>query len=181
MVEHLDSDVPQVSILYKDIPNFSQCTGPGHVGKLVFGNIGGVNVVCMEGRFHLYEGFSQEQITYPVRTMAKLGIKILIVSNAAGCLIPEWNIGDIALINDHINFLFANPLIGPNENLFPPHSERFVSMDNCYDPKLRAIAKQVGEKQNQILRDGVLIPFNGPSFETCLTLLFDSDFFMYSG
>lgn len=147
---------------YSDIPNFPISTVEGHSGKLIFGNLGGKNVVAMKGRFHYYEGYNMSQVTFPVRVMKLLGIKTLFVSNASGGMNPEFEIGDLMIINDHINLL-PNPLIGPNINEFGP---RFPDMSKPYDPilmsKAEAIAKELGIKVHR----GCYVGTTGPTFET---------------
>ncbi|KAA6382466.1 MAG: purine-nucleoside phosphorylase [Streblomastix strix] len=166
MGTQLDATPAPTVIPYSDIPHFARSTVQGHAGNLILGNINGVPVICMQGRFHYYEGWSMKQITYPVRVFAFLGVKILIVSNAAGCLIKEWKVGDIGLITDHIGFQGATPLMGPNKDFFPPHSVRFPDMMNCYDANLREEVKKTSEKMGVLLREGVYCAMAGPSFET---------------
>ena len=170
MGEKFDATPAKIVIPYSEVPYFARSTVPGHAGNLILGYIGGVPVICMQGRFHYYEGYSMAQVTYPVRVMAKIGISCLVVSNAAGCVVPEWKVGDIALITDHINFSGTNPLIGPNKDLFPPHSVRFPDMGNCYDAKLRELVNEVAVKKGISLREGVYWGMSGPSFETSLLL-----------
>jgi purine-nucleoside phosphorylase len=166
MGDQLDESPPKVVIPYSEVPHFAKSTVIGHAGNLLLGYINKIPVVCMQGRFHFYEGYSMDVLTYPVRVMAKMGIKGLVVSNAAGCLMPEWSVGDIALITDHINFMGTNPLIGPNKDLFPPHSTRFPDMSDAYDRKFRDVVKDVAVKRDLKLREGVYIAFTGPSYET---------------
>ncbi|KAK2952411.1 putative Purine nucleoside phosphorylase 1 [Blattamonas nauphoetae] len=166
MGDQLDATPAKIVIPYSEVPNFAVSTVAGHAGNLILGHINGVPVVCMQGRFHYYEGYSMGVVTFPVRVMAKLGIQILIVSNAAGCVMKDWAVGDIALITDHINFQGTNPLIGPNKDYFPPHSTRFPDMSDCYNEKLRETVKKVAAKQNIALREGVYWGMTGPSFET---------------
>ncbi|KAK2945792.1 putative Purine nucleoside phosphorylase 1 [Blattamonas nauphoetae] len=164
--EQLDLNPPPCIIPYSEIPHFATSTCPGHVGKLLIGFISGVPVMCMQGRFHYYEGYSLPVLTYPVRVMAQLGIKVLVVSNCSGCFRPEWKTGDIGLITDHINNFATNPLIGQNKDFFPPHSTRFPDMSNCYDADLREKAKEIARTQNLILREGVYFANPGPMYET---------------
>ena len=133
------------SIPYKDIPNFPVSTVEGHQGKLIFGLLGSKKVIAMQGRFHFYEGYTMSQIVFPIRVMKFLGITKLIVSNASGGVNPNFEIGDIMIINDHINLFPTNPLIGPNiEEL----GTRFPDMSDAYDPKLIALAQLVSNELN---------------------------------
>lgn len=152
-----------IYISYGDIPGFVTSTAPGHKGRLIIGNVNGKTVLCMQGRFHYYEGYSPSEITYPVRVMSKLGIKKLIVTNAAGGLKTEFTPGDLMIINDHINFMRINPLIGKNEEDFGP---RFQDMTYGYDLEMRNIVKEVGKDLNLDLKEGVYVGTTGPSFET---------------
>ena len=147
---------------YKDIPNFPVSTVEGHSGKLIFGKLGNKRVMAMQGRFHFYEGYSMQQVTFPVRVMKALGITTLFVSNAAGGMNPEFKIGDIMIITDHIN-LMPNPLVGPNIAELGP---RFPDMHNCYDKALRAKATAIAEREGIKLQYGVYVGGTGPTFET---------------
>ncbi|MCR5455262.1 MAG: purine-nucleoside phosphorylase [Bacteroidales bacterium] len=148
---------------YKDIPNFPVSTVMGHKGQLVFGNLCGKKVVAMQGRFHFYEGYTMQQVTFPVRVMKALGIKLLVVSNAAGGMNPTFKCGDIMIITDHINHFGTNPLIGPNiEELGP----RFPEMSEAYDSRFVKLAFEVGKEFNIHLQKGVYIGVTGPTFET---------------
>ncbi|MBU6430739.1 MAG: purine-nucleoside phosphorylase, partial [Cyanobacteria bacterium REEB65] len=123
-----------VSIPYAEIPHFPVSTAPGHAGNLVFGSLGGQDVVMMQGRFHTYEGYSQQEVTYPIRVMKALGCQSLIVTCACGGLNKEFNAGDLMLITDHLNMTGSNPLIGPND---PEMGPRFPVMFDAYRPELR--------------------------------------------
>ena len=151
------------SISYEDIPNFPVSTVEGHQGKLIFGELGGKNVVAMQGRFHFYEGYSMNEVVFPVRVMKFLGIKKLVVSNASGGVNPNFEIGDIMIINDHINLFPINPLIGPNINAL---GTRFPDMSDAYDPilikKIQSIAKELNIK----VVNGVYAGLTGPTLET---------------
>ncbi len=150
------------TIPYEEIPNFAVSTVEGHSGKLIFGELGGKNVVVMQGRFHYYEGHSMHQVTLPVRVMKFLGIQKLFVSNAAGGVNAGFEIGDLMIINDHIN-LFPNPLIGKN---YPELGPRFPDMSDAYDKDLIAKAKQVASLNNIKVQEGVYLGLTGPTFET---------------
>lgn len=147
---------------YSDIPGFPVSTVKGHQGRLIFGKLNSKNVVAMQGRFHYYEGYSMEQITFPVRVMKELGIKRLFVSNASGGLNPTYEIGTLMVISDHINLL-PNPLIGPNDERF---GTRFPDMSHPYDPKLIDLAFDVAKQHSITLKKGVYVGTTGPTFET---------------
>jgi len=150
-------------IPYKDIPHFPTSTVKGHKGTLVCGRIAGSMVLAMEGRFHLYEGYSPYETTFPIRVMSGLGIKYLFVSSAAGGLNPSFKPGDLMIVIDHINLTGKNPLIGPNMGEFGP---RFPDMSQAYDPELIDLAKKKALQQNITLNQGVYIGISGPSLET---------------
>jgi len=134
-----------------------------HAGRLLCGTLGGKTVVAMQGRFHLYEGYSAQQVAFPVRVMRELGARTLVVSNACGTLHPLWNAGEIMLIADHINLLGTNPLIGANDEALGP---RFPDMSAPYDAELREIARDVAREQKIVLREGVYVAITGPALET---------------
>jgi len=152
----------RIEIDYKDIPNFPVSTVEGHAGKLIFGELGGKKIVAMKGRFHFYEGYGAEQVALPVRVLKYLGIKCLFLSNAAGGVNPEFQIGDIMIITDHINLL-PNPLIGPNDDRIGP---RFPDMGVAYDKSLITKAVQIAEKNNIRIHKGIYLSTTGPTFET---------------
>lgn len=152
-----------VFIDYKDLPGFPVSTAPGHMGRFVAGKLSGHTVLCMQGRLHYYEGHAMSAIALPVRVMKALGIRRLIVTNACGGVNYDFNVGDLMVIDDHINMLGTNPLIGPNADEFGP---RFCDMSRAYDPALRALADQAGEALGVPLRHGVYLGYTGPSFET---------------
>ena len=152
-----------VEIPYRDIPNFLVSTAPGHAGKLIFGTLEGRRVVCMSGRFHSYEGYSFEQLVIPVRVLKLLGIKMLIVTNAAGAMNKSYNAGDVMVIKDHIKMTGASPLCGPNVAEFGP---RFFDVTNMYDKDLRAIAMECAKETPLTVHEGVYFFFTGPQFET---------------
>ncbi|MFQ7114656.1 purine-nucleoside phosphorylase [Hallella bergensis] len=147
---------------YKDIPNFPVSTVEGHAGRLIFGKLGGKDIMAMEGRFHYYEGYTMKEVTFPERVMYELGIETLFVSNAAGGMNPEFGIGDLMVITDHINFFPEHPLHGPNF----PTGPRFPDMHQPYDCKLIALADELAKEKNLKLQHGVYVGVQGPTFET---------------
>jgi len=153
-------------IPYEDIPGWPLSTVHGHAGQLVIGTLEGCRVVTQQGRAHFYEGYTMQQITFPIRVMYYLGVKTLILTNAAGGLNQEFQIGDLMLIEDHINLpgmTGSNPLIGPNEEAIGP---RFLGMVHTYDHDLRMLARQVADDAAITLHNGVYLCVSGPSFET---------------
>jgi len=150
-------------IPYKEIPNFPVSTVKGHKGALMFGKINNVDVVVLSGRFHYYEGYPMETVTYPEMVFAGLGIKTLILSNAAGGMNPTFQVGDIMVIRDHINFFGTNPLLGPNDDTLGP---RFPNMSEVYSKRLRKLAHQKAKENDIHLQEGVYIGVTGPCFET---------------
>lgn len=151
-----------VVISYAEIPHFVQSTAVGHAGNLIVGKLGDKTVLAMQGRFHYYEGYTMQQVTFPVRVMKLLGIRNLFVSNAAGGINPSFKVGDLMIIRDHINLL-PNPLIGPNLSGFGP---RFPDMTRAYDPEFIRIAEQTAAANGIALKKGVYVGLTGPSFET---------------
>ncbi len=147
---------------YSSIPGFPVSTVEGHKGRMIFGEIEGRRVVAMQGRFHYYEGYTMQQVTFPVRVMQQLGIKSLFVSNASGGINTSFTVGDLMVITDHIN-LMPNPLIGKNMAELGP---RFPDMHNCYDKELRAAATKIAEEEGIKLQYGVYVGGTGPTFET---------------
>jgi purine-nucleoside phosphorylase len=152
----------RIVIPYSEIPNFAQSTAIGHKGNLIFGKLGGKDVVAMQGRFHYYEGYGMEQVTMPVRVMKVLGIKYLFVSNAAGGVNFDYKVGDLMVIRDHIN-LMPNPLIGKNLEEFGP---RFPDMTRPYDLKLIALFEKIAAEKQIPLKKGVYLAGTGPTYET---------------
>lgn len=150
-------------IPYKEIPYFPVSTVESHLGNLVFGKLGNKNVVAMQGRFHLYEGYTPYQVVFPIRVMKFLGINILIESNAAGGLNPLFNRGDLVIITDHINLTGQNPLVGENDERF---GSRFPDMSSPYSTELIEIAEKVGIEEKIPLKKGVLVGLLGPNLET---------------
>jgi purine-nucleoside phosphorylase len=148
---------------YDEIPNFPVSTVLGHKGALVFGTIGDKKVVAMQGRFHFYEGYSMKEVTFPVRVMKYLGVGKLIVSNASGGVNPNYNVGSIVIIKDHINMAPEHPLRGKNDERFGP---RFVNMSEPYSRKMIAKAKEIAVDLNIEVHDGIYLGLQGPTFET---------------
>lgn len=153
----------EYTLPYIEIPNFPVSTVEGHKGALVFGTIGDKKVVAMQGRFHYYEGYSMQEVTFPVRVMRYLGINKLIVSNASGGVNPNYKVGDIVIINDHINLVPEHPLRGKNDERF---GSRFVNMSEPYSRKMIAQAKELAQKNNIEVKDGIYLGLQGPTFET---------------
>ena len=153
---------PQV-VDYTEIPNFLRSTAPGHAGKLIFGTIAGKNVVCMSGRFHSYEGYGFEQLAMPIRVLKLLGVRLTILTNAAGGVNESFRPGDVMIIKDHIMFGGYNPMRGENAAEFGP---RFFDVTNMYTASLRDIAKQCAEKSSLTVHEGVYFFMQGPAFET---------------
>ena len=137
-------------------------TVEGHAGKLIFGKLGGKDIMAMEGRFHFYEGYSMKEVTFPERVMYELGIRTLLVSNAAGGMNPKFKIGDLMIINDHINFFPEHPLRGKN----CPPGPRFPDMHEAYDHELIALADKIAEEKGISVQHGVYVGVQGPTFET---------------
>lgn len=157
-----DSIETAYALDYASIPGFPVSTVQGHKGRLIFGTLGGKRIVAMQGRFHYYEGYTMQQVTFPVRVMKLLGIKTLFVSNASGGINPTFRTGDLMVITDHINLL-PNPLIGKNIDELGP---RFPDMHNCYDKALIAQATRIAAEENIKLQYGVYVGGTGPTFET---------------
>lgn len=151
------------SISYGGIPGFPLSTVESHEGRLLFGTLGDRPIVAMQGRFHRYEGYTPQQIAFPVRVMRALGAETLLVSNACGGMQPFWRAGDLVLIADHINLLGDNPLIGPNDEALGP---RFPDMSECYSGELRALAREAARDLKITLREGVYVAVTGPNLET---------------
>ncbi|HJU73245.1 MAG TPA: purine-nucleoside phosphorylase [Gemmatimonadaceae bacterium] len=151
------------TIDYADIPGFPLSTVESHTGRLLCGTLGGKRVVAMQGRFHRYEGYTLQQVTFPVRVLRALGAETLIVSNVSGGMEPNWRAGDLMLIADHINLLGDNPLVGVNDDRLGP---RFPDMSAPYDAELRALARDVARREGITLREGVYVALSGPSLET---------------
>lgn len=152
-----------VKIPYESIPDFPVSTVEGHAGQLVFGMINGVQVVAMQGRFHYYEGYSFDKVTFPVRVMKELGVETIFVTNAAGGVNESFSPGDLMLISDHINNMGSNPLIGPND---PKLGVRFPDMSESYSKELRSVARKTAEKLQIKIQEGVYVGNTGPTYET---------------
>ncbi len=159
LVQKIDIDF---TVSYEDIPNFPVSTVEGHHGRLIFGKLSQKKVVAMQGRFHFYEGYSIEEVTLPVRVMKQLGIKQLIISNASGGVNPDYEIGDLMILNDHIN-LIPSPLVGPNLDTFGP---RFPDMSTTYDKTLVQTALSIGRENGYRIFEGVYAAVTGPCLET---------------
>lgn len=151
------------NIPYGEIPGFVESKVEGHAGQLVLGTLEGVPVYLMQGRYHYYEGHPIQEIVFPVQVMANMGTEVMIVTNASGAVNEEFDVGDITLITDHINFLGNNPLIGVHA---PEVGPQFVDMTYAYDPELQDLAREEAEKQGMTLREGVYVASMGPSYET---------------
>ncbi len=150
-------------VAYGDIPHFPVSTVEGHKGKLIFGTLSGKKIVAMAGRFHYYEGYSAQDVVYPIRVMKALGIHTLFLSNAAGGVNPAYKVGDLMIIRDHISFFTPNPLIGKND---PAMGPRFPDMSEPYNKKLVARAREIAGRNNFPINEGVYVAVTGPTFET---------------
>ncbi|SEN20856.1 purine-nucleoside phosphorylase [Lihuaxuella thermophila] len=157
-----------VVVPYGKIPHFPVSTVEGHAGQLVIGKLGGKTVVAMQGRFHFYEGYSQQEVVFPVYVMKALGIRMLIATNAAGGMNANFRPGDLMVITDHLNMTGSNPLIGPNEEELGP---RFPDMSAAYTPELRELAFLVARKQDVQLQQGVYAGVSGPTYMTPAELI----------
>jgi purine-nucleoside phosphorylase len=152
-----------ISVPYSVIPNFPEATVEFHKGNLIFGNIGSLKVIAMQGRFHYYEGYSVQQITFPIRVMKELGVQYLFLSNAAGGMNPSYKKGDLVLLEDHVNMLPDNPLRGLSD---PAFGQRFVDMSQPYDIQLMNLIETSAVLQNTIIKKGVYVSVMGPNLET---------------
>lgn len=153
----------ELEIPYDRIPHFPVSTVEGHSGKFILGKLGGKEILAMQGRFHFYEGYSMQQVTFPIRVMKALGIKTLFVSNAAGGINPTFEIGDLMMITDHINRFPEHPLRGKNYNELGP---RFPDMSDAYSRRLRTLAKTIAQELGINLKEGVYVGTSGPTYET---------------
>ena len=152
-----------IEVAYKDIPNFLLSTAPDHAGKFIFGTLAGKKMMCMSGRFHFYEGYEYQQLVAPVRVMKLMGVKRLIVTNAAGAVNEGYRPGEIMMIKDHIKMTGASPLCGPNDESFGP---RFFDMSDAYSKDMRAVARECAKRHEIKVHEGVYFFFTGPQFET---------------
>jgi purine-nucleoside phosphorylase len=159
----IDEIEVEKEVAYADIPHFPVSTVEGHKGKLVFGKLSGKTVVAMAGRFHFYEGYSAQDVVFPIRVMKLLGVETLLLSNAAGAVNSTYNVGDIMIISDHISFFTPNPLIGKNIDEFGP---RFPDMSEPYKRSLIQKAKAIASAHNIDIKEGVYVSVTGPTFET---------------
>jgi purine-nucleoside phosphorylase len=150
-------------IPYSELPHMPLARVPGHAGNLCFGQIGAVDVVCLQGRVHLYEGHDVHAVVHGVRTMARLGVRVVLLTNAAGGLDPTWSPGDLMVVTDHLNLMATSPLVGPNDERFGP---RFPDMTQAYDRDVRSKLFQVAKQTGLALREGVYAGLLGPSYET---------------
>ena len=148
---------------YGEVPYMNRSTVQGHKGRFVVGTFGGKEVICMQGRLHGYEGNTSQEVAFPIWLMHWLGVKTLITSNAAGAINESYNVGDLCIMTDHINFTGRNPIVGLEPNDIAP---RFFSMLNCYDPELRKLAHRIADEQGVSVQEGVYLGLKGPSFET---------------
>jgi purine-nucleoside phosphorylase len=158
-----------VFVPYGEIPHFPQSTVEGHSGRIVAGLLGGVPVVVMQGRVHYYEGYTRQQVTFPMRVLGQLGLETVILTNAAGGINAHYQIGDLVLLSDHINYLGFNPLVGPNEPRFGRDAAsglRFFDMTEAYSVQLRSLAQEAARDEGFALHEGVYLATSGPSFET---------------
>lgn len=160
LAKEIESDLV---IPYEEIPHFVYSTVEGHAGKLHFGKLGGKQVMAMQGRFHYYEGYTMKQITYPVRVMKALGVKVMLVSNACGCMNPLYRAGDLMIMDDHINLLGDNPLIGPNHDDLGP---RFPDMSEPYSKRLISLAEKIAMELGIKVQRGTYVAVSGPNLET---------------
>ncbi|MCF6358020.1 MAG: purine-nucleoside phosphorylase, partial [Draconibacterium sp.] len=151
------------SIPFNEIPNFPVSTVEGHAGRLIYGRLGNKEILAMQGRFHYYEGYSMPEVTFPVRVLKFVGVTNLFVSNASGGLNPDFKVGDIMVITDHINFFPEHPLRGKN---IAELGERFPDMSKCYDKRLRHKAKLIALEHNLNIKEGVYVGVSGPTYET---------------
>ena len=160
LADHIEN---KIEIPYHTIPNFPVSTVEGHSGKLIFGTLGGKEIMAMQGRFHYYEGYSMQQVTFPIRVMKAFGIKTLFLSNASGGMNPTFQVGDLMIITDHINCFPEHPLRGKNYDELGP---RFPDMSEAYNHNLIRLALQIGKENNIKLQRGVYVGTSGPTFET---------------
>src|ERR1700678_2619711 len=164
-----DAVANPITVPYAEIPHFPQSTVEGHSGRIVAGVLGGVPVVVMQGRVHFYEGYTPQQVTFPMRVLGMLGLRAVVLTNAAGGIAEGYHIGQLVALADHINLMGFNPLVGPNEPRFAVHPGaglRFFDMTEAYSKALRSLARQAAEEEGFPLAEGVYLAVPGPSFET---------------
>jgi purine-nucleoside phosphorylase len=164
-----DAVTEQVTVPYAEIPHFPHPTVKGHRGKIVAGFLGDVPVIFLQGRVHFYEGYTPQQVTFPMRVLGALGVQSVVLTNAAGGISETYHQGQLVAVADHINFMGWNPLVGPNEPLFAVHpgaAPRFPDMTEAYSKPLRALAKKAAAEEGFALDEGVYLALSGPSFET---------------
>ncbi len=164
-----DAIAEPVAVPYAEIPHFPQSTVEGHSGRIVAGLLGGTPVAVMQGRVHFYEGYSPQQVTFPMRVLGALGVRAVVLTNAAGGIAEGYRVGQLVALSDHINFMGWNPLVGPNEARFsfkPNAGLRFFDMTEAYSKRLRALAKTAAEEEGFTLDEGIYVAVSGPSFET---------------
>jgi purine-nucleoside phosphorylase len=164
-----DAVADPIIIPYAEIPHFPQSTVEGHSGRIVAGHLGGVPAIVMQGRVHYYEGYSPQQVTFPMRVLGMLGLRAVVLTNAAGGIAEGLHIGQLVTLSDHINLMGFNPLIGPNEPRFAVHPGaglRFFDMTEAYSKHLRMLARHAAEAEGFPLAEGVYLAVSGPSFET---------------
>lgn len=164
-----DAIAEPVVVPYGEIPHFPQSTVEGHSGRIVAGLLGGVPVVAMQGRVHFYEGYTADQVTFPMRVLGALGVRAVVLTNAAGGIAEGYRVGQLVALSDHINLMGFNPLAGPNEPRFgfqPASGLRFFDMTEAYSKRLRALARQVAAEAGFALDEGIYLAVSGPSFET---------------
>jgi purine-nucleoside phosphorylase len=164
-----DAVTAPVLVPYAQIPHFPQSTVEGHAGRIVAGLLGGVPVVVLQGRVHFYEGYSPQQVTFPMRVLGALGLQAVILTNAAGGIHEDYSVGQLVALSDHINLMGWNPLVGPNEPHFaarPGAGLRFFDMTEAYSKPLRALAHEAAKEENFALSEGVYVAVSGPSYET---------------
>lgn len=153
----------KIIIPYSDISHFRVSTAPYHKGRLIYGCIQGKPVLIMQGRLHLYEGYTFQEVTFPVRVFHELGINVIVICNGGGACNPIYRVGDLMLITDHINLLWGNPLVGPNDSKLGP---KFVDMTDAYSSRLRAISRRIAANSDIPFHEGVYVANIGPTFET---------------
>lgn len=164
-----DAVAEPVTVPYQDIPHFPQSTVIGHAGRIVGGLLGGVPVVVMQGRVHYYEGYKPQQVTFPMRVLGALGLRAVVLTNAAGGIAEGCRVGQFVLLADHINMMGWNPLVGPNQPRFgyrPGAGLRFFDMTEAYSKRLRTLAHEAAEEEGFPMREGIYLCVSGPSFET---------------